>query len=251
VDCLSLTRLQRILIVPDCHWPHGDEPAWGVLLAAGRVLKPDRIIVLGDFGDFDCVSGHRKDPNRCQLLEHELASCNARLDELDALGARKKDFIAGNHEHRLARHLADNSPQLANLVRVERLLRLRERGWTWTPYGQLLRVGKTYYAHDPSGCGAYAHTRASVACGHPIVFGHTHRAAVAYHGDTTGAKRVAMMAGWLGRADAAHYVHDMRKQHDWMHAFAVGYMEPGGTTHVQLVPILRGRACINGRIVTC
>ncbi len=242
--------LERLLIVPDAHHPYVDPVAWGVFLAGAKAFRPNRIVVLGDFIDCYCVSRHRKDPTEDTRLEVEIEAGNAALDQLDALGAKHKHFIAGNHEARLSAYLAEQAPALFNMIKVERLFRLKERGWSYTPYGKHLRVGKVFYSHDPAGCGAYAHMRASKKYGHPIVFGHTHRAALAYEGDATGAKRIAMMAGWLGDLEKATYVHEINKVHEWMHSFAIGYMEPSGVTHLQLIPIVNGRACIEGKIVT-
>ncbi len=242
-------ELVRILIVPDCHHRYVYKPAWDIVVASGKEFKPHIIVVLGDFGDFYATSRHRKDPNRELLLEHEVAACNEALDELDALGAHTKHFICGNHEDNLSRHLADHSPALFNMLSVEELFRLKERGWQFTPYGKYLQIGKAYYAHDPSGAGKDAHVRAAIKCGHPIIHGHTHRAAVAYMGNATGEKRFGIMAGWLGDPAQATYQHDLGKEHDWMHSFCVAYMEPDGVTHVQLVPIINGKACINGKII--
>lgn len=242
--------MERILIVPDCHHPYVDKQAWKVLLAAGARFKPHRIIVLGDFGDFYCTSQHRKDPTRTARLDLEVGASNKALDQLDALGAKHKHFIFGNHEDNLRRFLIDSAPQLYHMVNVEGLFRLKERGWTWTPYGSHYRCGKVFYAHDPAGCGAYAHYRASAKYGHSIVHGHTHRAAEAYFGNAVGEKRVAIQAGWLGDASKATYYHDIGKEHEWMHAFALGRMLPSGVTHIQLVPIIKGRACVRDRWVS-
>lgn len=239
----------RILVVPDAHHPYVNASAWGCMLAAGRVFKPDVIVCLGDFGDFYTVSAHRKDVNLPSRLETEIDACNRALDQLDRLGAKRKHMVAGNHEDRLARYLADRAPAVSNLLKVEALFKLRDRGWSWTPYGKLLRVGKVFYAHDPSGAGKWAHERAGQDAGHPIVHGHTHRAAISYMGNIVGEKRFGLMAGWLGDEDRATYVGDARKRHDWMHAFAVGHMEPNGVTHVQLVPILNGRCVVDGKLV--
>lgn len=244
-----MSRLERLLVVPDAHHPYVDRRAWRVLLAAGHAFKPDRIVCLGDFGDFDCVSSHRKDPARVRRLRVEMRACAKAFDELDALGAKEKFFVFGNHEDRLARYIADNAPALHGLVSVEGLFELERRGWHVTPYGGVVRVGKTYFAHDPSGAGAHAHYQAGVKAGRPIVHGHTHRAAVSYLGNIVGEHRVAAMLGWLGNPDRATYVHKVPKRHDWIHAFGIGYLEPDGTLHLQAVPILRGRACVDGKLI--
>lgn len=242
-------ELERILVIPDCHHPYVDRTAWNVMLAAAKAFEPHRIILLGDFGDFYATNRHRKDPNRESQLEHEIGACNRALDQIDALGAKHRHLIFGNHEDNLSRFLADHAPALFNMVKVEALFRLQERGWSWTTYGQHYQCGKVFYAHDPSGCGAYAHVKAGVKYGHPIVHGHTHRASMSYYGNATGEKRVCIMAGWLGDNASATYVHDIGKEHEWMHSFLLGWKEPDGVTHFHMVPVINGKACVLGRMV--
>lgn len=243
-------NLERILVVPDCHHPYVDRGAWRVLLAAGRAFKPHRIVVLGDFGDFYATSQHRKNPNRTAHLEDEVSAVNGALDELDALGAKRKHFLQGNHEENLERYLMDRAPELFNLIKVAELFRLAERGWTYTPYKQFHRVGKVLYTHDVGSAGARAHEQAEAATQSNIVIGHTHRAAVTYSGSVLGDRHVAIMSGWLGSNQSADYLHAGQKARAWQHAFTLGYREPNGVTHFQLVPIVKGKACVNGKIVT-
>lgn len=240
--------MERILIVPDCHHPYVDQTAWSVLLAAGKRFKPDRIIVLGDFWDGYCISQHRKDPNRNRLLETEIEACNKALDQLDALGAKHKHFLQGNHEESLERYLADRAPELFNMVQFPKLTRLKERGWSWTPYRQMIRVGKVYYTHDVGSAGPKAHEAAEADVQSNVVIGHTHRAAMTYTGNASGARHVAMMSGWLGDPAKAEYLHRAKKTRFWQHAFSIGYREPSGVTHFQLVPIIKGKACVNGKL---
>jgi predicted phosphodiesterase len=241
--------MERILIVPDTHRPYHDVRAWNVLLEAGDLFKPDRIIVLGDFWDGYCISQHRKDPNRNRHLEVEVASVNEGLDQLDALGAGKKHYLQGNHEESLERYLMDRAPELFNMVRVEKLFKLRDRGWQYTPYRQMVRIGKVHYTHDLGACGAHAHEAAERDVQGSIVIGHTHRAAIAYTGNATGARHVAMMSGWLGDPKAAEYLHRAKATRFWQHGFTIGHMERSGVTHLQFIPIINGRACVDGKLV--
>ncbi len=236
--------IERLLIVPDAHHPAVDEYAWNVMLRFGRKFKPHRIVCLGDFGDFHSCSSHGGEAQ--SYLKADVEACNRALSQLDSLGAKHKVMIAGNHEHRLHRYLCDKAPTLLGTLAVEELYRLKKRGWKWVPYGKLYKLGRCYYGHDPSGCGQNAHWRAGIQCGHPIVIGHTHRAGLAYQGDATGQKRVAIMSGWLGDAARATYAHDSGKEFNWMHSFTIGYMKPNGVTHFQLVPIINREVCLNG-----
>lgn len=237
--------MTRLLVVGDCHHEAVAEEAWNGMLRFNRRWKPHRIIQLGDFGDFGDLSAHGGDVKG--RLQDEVEACNRALSQLDALGAKHKHMVFGNHEHRLHRYLCDKAPELLGMLKVEELFRLKKRGWTWTPYGKVYRLGKVYYAHDPSGAGQNAHYRAGIKCGHPIVHGHTHRAAMAYMGNIAGVKRVAIMAGWLGDASKATYYHDVGKEHDWMHSFVIGHMNERGVTHFQIVPIIDGECCLNGQ----
>lgn len=89
--------LKRILIVPDTHRPYHNVKAWGLMLKAAKAFKPHTVVCIGDLADFYSVSSHSKDPQRISALEDEVADVNVALDELDALGAEDKHFIAGNH----------------------------------------------------------------------------------------------------------------------------------------------------------
>jgi hypothetical protein len=245
--------LERILIVPDCHHrtpTEGvDRTAWHVLLAAGRRFKPHRIIVLGDFLDMFSTSQHRKDPNRNALLEIELATGNKALDELDALGAKHRHFLEGNHEENLRRYLMDRAPALFNVVDIPSLLRLDDRGWTWTPYRTHLKIGKAYYVHDTGSAGPLAHIRSRDAFSACVVQGHTHHAGVSYAGTARGTAHVGIASGWLGKFADADYTHDIQRRRSWVHAFTLGYKQPNGVTHFQLVPIINGRALVEGVLV--
>lgn len=89
--------LEPVLIVPDTHRPYHDKRAWALFLKVGRALKPKHLYIIGDFADMYTVSSHSKDPKRALQLDAELADVMVGLNELDALGATHKTFIAGNH----------------------------------------------------------------------------------------------------------------------------------------------------------
>ena len=246
---VATEELERILVIPDCHHPSVDEVAWGVALNVGRRFKPHRIIVLGDFPDMHSTSRHAKDPNRCMLLEQEITAANKALDELDALGATHKHYLQGNHEENLERFLMEKAPALFNMVKLEELLRLKERGWTFTKYRQHLKIGKVFYVHDTGAAGSTAHIKSRDAFGGSVVQGHTHHAGASYAGTARGDAHVGIASGWLGKFDDAAYAHDIQKRRAWMHAFTLGWMEPDGVTHLQLVPIINGKACVNGQLI--
>ncbi len=245
---MATTALEKILFIPDVHRPYHSKKAWALMLRAARKFQPKRIVILGDFGDFYCTSRHTKNPNRTRNLEVEVDSSNEGLDELDELGAKFKHYVQGNHEENLERYLGERAPELFNMVSTARLFRLKERGWTYTPYRQHLTIGKMNITHDTGSAGAVAHTRSMEAFQGNVVIGHTHRMAVSYAGNAKGETHVGAMFGWLGDPSAAEYMHNIQKRH-WTHGFGLGWMEPNGVVHLQAVPIVRGVCLINGEIV--
>jgi predicted MPP superfamily phosphohydrolase len=241
---------KKILIIPDCHFPYNDKKAWKLLLKAGKALKPDIIVTLGDFADFYAVSSHSKDPNRPNNLEYEVDSVKKALSQLDALGAKRKVFIAGNHCDRLERYLMDKAPELFNVVKIPELLELKKNGWQYVPYKSDVRIGKVFYTHDVGSAGKGAVFAAAATYQHNVVTGHNHRLAYIVEGNATGQAHVSTTLGWLGDARGADYMHRVKAARDWALGFGVGYIEPSGTTHITPIPIINYRVIIEGRLIT-
>lgn len=242
-------KLERILIIPDCHRPFHHELAWRLMIKIGRFVKPDRIIVLGDFADLASFSMHEPDDVDETTLKEELTSANEGLDELDALGARHKHFISGNHTQRMIRFLARHAPQLAGVVTMPKLLRLEERGWTWTPYRKTLKIGKVNFTHDTGKSGQNAHRAAAASYMASAVIGHTHRCAYEVRGRINGSAYVAAMFGWLGDPDKITYTHEANA-HEWAHGIGLGFHDTAtGVIHLQPVPFVGGKACVLGRLI--
>ena len=241
--------MRRLLLVPDTHRPYHDERAWQTMLKAARHFKPNVAIVLGDFADFYQISAHDKDPGRKESYDDEIEDVNRGLDELEAATPiAERYFIAGNHEYRLERYLRTNAPQLHSRIRIEKELRLEERGWHYTPYQESLRVGKLYLTHDEGNAGATAHEKARASFESCVAIGHTHRMAISYRGTAKGSSNFGAMFGWLGSVDKIDYTHRVKAQ-QWQHGFGIGYLLKSGVVHVQAVPIVNGTCVIEGKLV--
>lgn len=235
----------QTLWVPDQHIPYNDLRYWKLLLKVAKAKKFHRIVILGDFGDFYCTSRHLKSPDRTQDLEWEIAEQNKALDELDALGAKEKLFILGNHENNLSRFLSDKAPQLFNIVKVEKLLKLRERGWRTTAYMDHTRVGKVYVTHETGSSGERAHITSSNKFKGSVVIGHTHRCAINYSMTLAGKGHVAAMVGWGGDPKKAEYMHRVSTT-DWTLGFGVGTEDSAGAMHLQACPVIDYRVIVDG-----
>lgn len=247
-----MAKLQPILFVPDTHRPFHDKKAWGLMLKAAKALKPEIIVCIGDLADFYSVSSHSKSPDRSASLEVEVADVNRGLDELDALGAKRKLFLAGNHEDRLSRYLADKAPELFGLVGIPELLRLKERGWAYTPYKSYTKLGKLHLTHDVGVGGRNAAFKALDVFQHSVASGHVHRLQYFVEGTATGEHKLSCMFGWLGSAKDVDYMQRINVQKNWALGFGVGHLAANGVVYVVPVPIIpigRKYTCVvNGQL---
>ena len=227
-------------IVPDTHRPYHDKTAWALFLTVMQALKPKRLICIGDFADFYSVSSHSKDPSRALRLEEELEDIHTGFDELDALGAKHKQFIAGNHCDRLTRYLQDKAPALHSVVGIPELFRLKQRGWGYTPYKNSYQLGKVHFTHDVEVAGRNATFKALDTYQHSVITGHAHRLQYIVEGNATGEQKLAAQFGWLGDADQVDYMHKANVLKNWALGFGIGYYAPKtGVLYATPVPILK------------
>lgn len=238
--------------MPDLHAPYHDDLAWRTFLRSIAVLRPHRIVCLGDAVDFYAVSSHSKNPARRRDLQPELEAGLRELDRLEKAAKQVRarvDYCEGNHENRLERYLCDRAPELYGLVSAETLLRAKARGWHYHPYKTWLTIGKMHYTHDLEYAGANAAQKTLEAFGGNITFGHTHRGQVVYGGTAAGDDHVAMTCGWLGDFREIGYKHKAKARREWQHGFGWQLQDATGVTWSQFVPILKGRAVVDGRVI--
>jgi hypothetical protein len=207
------------------------------------------LVILGDFGDFYKVSGYPKDPGRKLTFADEVAAIRVELGQVERLCVPRVIYCEGNHETRLTRYINGIAPALHDVVGVYDLLDVKRRGWEWVSYGHHISVGKISFAHDVGCAGMYAARQSVQAFGGCIVFGHTHRAGCHYESTVNGERHVGWTMGWLGDPEAIDYRHRARVRRENQHGFGTTYIDSvTGEGWVNFVPILSGRACVDGVI---
>jgi predicted phosphodiesterase len=243
--------LEKILFIPDCHVPYHDVDAFNLMLKAARKFKPEHIVILGDFGDFFGVSSHSKDPNRALKLKEEVDSIHKALDQVISIGAKNNVFVAGNHEDRLERYLRDKAPELFNFISIPQLLKLKEKGFKYTPYKQAYKIGKLNITHDTGVAGRYAHYKALDTFQHNVLIGHTHRIGYCIEGDAQGQRHLGAMLGWLGDVNEIDYMNQVKAKKEWSLGFGIGYLDTKTkAVYVIPTPIINGTVLIEGELIT-
>jgi hypothetical protein len=138
------------------------------------------------------------------------------------------------------------------MVQLQDKLRLKERGWMFTPYRKEIRIGKVHITHDVGYAGVNAVRQSRARFEGNAVIGHVHRMNILYEGNAAGETHVGACFGWLGDRDslAVDYASTVQKARDWTLGFGIGFEEPNGTTHLQAIPIIAGRCVVSGKLYT-
>jgi UDP-2,3-diacylglucosamine pyrophosphatase LpxH len=248
-------HLEPVVVVSDAHIPFESKAWWSLLIQVARYLYGSvphgtrkHLSIIGDFVDFYGVSDHDKAPERANRMDEELDAADKALDELDALGADDKLYIGGNHEDRMRRYLMKN-PALARVVSVEKLLKLKERGWEYVPYKHHAARGAVHFTHDVGAAGRNAVFRALDVYGHSVVSGHTHRLAYIVEGTATGECKLSATFGWGGDVEQVDYMNLAKARKDWALGFGIGYLDPAsGFCYLVPIPVVHGTCVVNGRL---
>jgi len=240
-------KLEKILLISDAHIPYEDKKAFELMLKVGQALKPDHVIIMGDFVDMYSVSAHSKDPNRALNLKDEIKQAKLRLMQVKNLNAKNNVFIAGNHESRLERYLCDKAPELFNLVNIPALLDLDKLGFTYIPYKHEYKLGKLHLTHDCGEAGRYAHYKALDTFQKNVIICHTHRMGYTVDGNAEGERHLGAMLGWLGDWSQVDYMHRVKVARDWCLGFGVGFLDTKTKcVYITPVPIVEYTVCVNG-----
>lgn len=255
---MSRTRkpkiVDRALLMPDVHLPYQDKVAFACflrVLSGGRFKK---LVGLGDLADCYHVSSFDLDPRRvigdfeeeCELV------CEGReeIDEAAKRGRVKdKILMQGNHEVRIDRYMVKNAPKMAFAAKnwIE-LFGLAEAGWVCHPYKTSIQLGNLRITHDIERAGVYAARQSQLDMGCSVAFGHTHRLQVHYQGTVDGPRHVGITCGWLGDPEFIDYKHRDKVRRDSIHGFATVNVLDDGTFWAQAIPIINGRAVVDGEV---
>ncbi|MDE2099170.1 MAG: metallophosphoesterase [Patescibacteria group bacterium] len=243
-------NLIKVLICPDTHFPYHSKPEWKTFLKVAEVWRPDKFVFLGDGVDNYCVSRFLKDPRKKLPLEKEVELANREFDKVSALGIEDVTYLEGNHEVRLEKYLINMGGELLGIVDIKKLLKIKERGWNWKPYGHYHSIGKLNFVHDVGYAGINASRMSVQKFGGNIIFGHTHQAQTTYTSSLNGDCHVGHTMGWLGDKEYVDYGTRVRIFRETQLGFGIAYVRKNdGIGWSQFVPIIKGTACVEGQFI--
>jgi predicted phosphodiesterase len=246
----------RVLVLPDSqngfcndtgHSLH-DEHAWACAFRAARALRPDAIVMLGDMLDLAPFSKYRVRHGLRGTTQRTLDDMREKLKLLrQAQRGARIHWLAGNHEQRLDSALADHVPEAATVkdFALPVLLGVDKYDVQYHgPYGARIEIDGVIYTHgDKHGAwgGQTAAKYLSRATTRSIVFGHSHKAELAWR-KTDDGTIFAMCPGTMCHVDGR--VPGTTMYPDWTQGLAI--VENGLP---ELCPITERGVWIRGKML--
>ena len=250
--------VKRVVVSPDKHFPLADNKAISCLTQAIEIVKPDIYVDLGDVGEWE-GSSHwqwrkkKRPPLEYQtpFIDQDIKDVNKGMDiideALDKVNCKEKHMIEGNHDDWMNRFVEEH-PYLKG-YRFEECVKLKERGYTYHPAGQYMKLGKLalYHGHHFAGI---SHTRNHLLrLGTNIMYGHHHDLQQSSVTHLDGVKS-AWSIGCLKDMSSDKNSFLQNRMHNWSHAFAIVDFYDKGYFTVHIIQIIDGKTSLWGELIT-
>jgi predicted phosphodiesterase len=258
---LSISKkgaVKRVIVTPDKHFPLADMPAIRALCKAIKKVKPQAYIDLGDVGEWSSVSAwkyKRKVAPPVEFiikdLKQDIKDVNEGMDiidkALDSAGCTERHFTEGNHDDWVNKFV-EKYPYLQQ-YKLNKVLKLKERGYTYHPFGTHLKIGKLYFYHGHQYGGQYHTANHLRKLGCNIMYGHWHDLQQMSVTHMDGPK-AAWSIGCLKNMEAEANEWLSNRKINWAHAFAiVDFYDKAGNFTVDVVQIIDGKCSIWGELL--
>ena len=253
--------------------PFHDRAAMDLALQAVRLVRPDHILILGDWLDFPELSRFTTEPDTRFLIQPALVECAWYLQalRLSAPSHCEIVWLEGNHELRLRNSLLEHHAGALADVRsvgdldgppamsVEKLLHLDELSVNYVaPYGTPYWLFEDVLCHHGhvvrGGGGKTAGSIVSTATHHHIV-GHIHRREICSRTlidpkAPNGQRTISAMSPGALCSTVAGVVPSGkgRPSQDWQQGLGLVHHHKG-LSRLSLIPIDRGGCVINGAYI--
>lgn len=253
-DCESFTRV----IIPDTHGAYIDKRAFSTFLSDLEILKPSHIVHLGDA--LDCggfLALHHTLGFVAQAdytFEDDCHAANAMFDEVaKRCPGAKIDYLEGNHELRVDKEIIKwtiRNPRDAKYFQdmwgIETHLQLAKRGIRFIKRGQFYDKLKIAGTIDLGNCLARHGTRVGKYAAHKtvesfstnVVFGHTHRMAMA----TKKTSKRACYAWSFGCLCSLQPLYADTDITDWVHGYGIQIVSKRKEFLTLQIPIIDGKS---------
>ena len=142
-------RAQKVLMISDVHVPHHDMQALTAVIKRGKEIKPDTLLINGDFMDCHMLSRFEKDPG-ARKFKDEIIMVRQLLDKLcNEISPDRVVYKQGNHEERYDKYMAQRAPELLEIdhYRFDNVLCLPDMDIDWVDEKRVIHAGKLSIVH--------------------------------------------------------------------------------------------------------
>jgi hypothetical protein len=225
----------RIIAFSDAHfWFKEKSPAHVALLARIKKSKPDIVVANGDVLDGSRISRH--EPSGLDVtpsLSDELAVSQTHMAEIKRVSGGAACYLnLGNHDARLARYLAVNAPEAADMDGA----RLEHHFLGWSIQWSLRICDQLLIMHRFKG-GQHASYTNVLRSGMNIATGHLHSQRVYPITDAQGT-RWGVDLGFLAEKHGPQFAYTEASVLDWRSGFAEFEFKDGRMLPPQLATVL-------------
>jgi hypothetical protein len=242
------TKGWRVLALFDAHTDpgRGIHPALQVAHHYCREVKPDMLVIGGDWFTFDTLSsfslgkpGVVEGKRYREEIDHGMALLRQFADHVQG----RKIFLAGNHEDRVRLWLERN-PTLAGMVEWKPYV--ATLGFEVYPYPHLFRLGHLHYAH-----GEYYnihHAKKHLdTYGANVVYGHTHTSQE--YAKVRPIDQAPIKARSVGCLCGLNPEYRLNKSNAWVNEFLVVEYHPGltGNYSAHTLTVVDGETIYGGQ----
>jgi len=256
---MNKDKRERYMIISDVHVPDYDIKTFNLILRFISHYKPDYLDILGDFINFTKISKFDQDPYYKTDLADEIEEARGVLKQLVETTRKENEkaqitYFEGNHEARVAKYLAKNALQLADLtfddeyiISVPHLLELKKLGVKWEGKERIVIRHNTVFTHGTnirvkSGFAAHANIDKFGLSGFS---GHSHKLCLVTR-TQSGNTKFWIETGCLCNLspNPAFVIHP-----DWTQGFAVAeYRFETHQFYPQIVPIVNHSFMYEGKL---
>lgn len=218
----ELDGVSRVGIISDVHIPYHSEVAFEAAVKHLKTMKPDCILLNGDFADFYSISRWQKDPRKRDFkMERGLLKQGLEWIRGEFPKARMV-FKKGNHEERWDHYLWNHAPEICDMehIQMEHWLEFEKHGIEMVEEQRPIMAGKLPIMHGhelPKGLtnpvnmarGAFLRTI------HTVLVGHGHRTSGHSESDMWGDEVFCWSVGCLCDMNPEY-----ARINKWNHGFA-------------------------------
>ena len=249
--------VKRTIITPDKHFPLHDQKAINCVKRTIEIVKPDAYVDLGDVGEFNGFSAWKWKKKKKPPLEYMIDSftkdVNAvnkgmdMIDEsLDKVNCKERYITEGNHDNWL-NICVETYPYIPQF-KFANAVKLKDRGYTYYPFGKPLKLGKLYFYHGHQYGGQYHTANHIRKMGCNVMYGHWHdlQHMTATHVD---GPKAAWSIGCLKdmKPEANEWLAN--RNINWAHAFAIVDFFKRGLFTVHIIQIINGKTSLWGELI--